>query len=270
MRYLFNEWDAVKDKINNKYLFIFLDFDGTLASIASSPDKAALSKKAKELLIKLSANRRLKIAFISGRAIGDLKNKVRIKSFIYAGNHGLEIGGPRIDFRPVVPRGYRTALERIKNELERKISSIDGAFVEDKGLSLSLHYRLVNNLRVPLLKTIFHETVILFLVKNRVKIKTGKMVLEVRPPIEWDKGKVVLWLLARQKSALKDKTVFPVYIGDDATDEDAFKALKRKGLTVFVGRPGNSKAGYYLKNTKEVTNFLRLITDMSVSQLCKN
>ena len=221
-------------------------------------------------MIRLSANPRLKIAFISGRAVEDLKNKVRIKSFIYTGNHGLEIEGPRIDFKPAVPQGYRMALGHIKNGLKQKISSINGAFLEDKGLSLSLHYRLVNKRQAPLLKTALHETVILHSVKNKVKIKTGKMVLEVRPPVEWDKGKVVLWLLARQKSALRDKTVFPVYIGDDVTDEDAFRALKRKGLTVFVGRPGNSKADYYLKNTKEVTKFLRLISDVSASQICKN
>jgi len=71
-----------------------------------------------------------------------------------------------------------------------------------------------------------------------------------------------LWLLARQHFVSGEKNVLPVYIGDDITDEDAFKALKRKGLTVFVGKPGSSKADYYLKNTEEVTKFLRLIMNL--------
>ena len=146
--------------------------------------------------------------------------------------------------------------------MEQKISYIRGAFVEDKGLSLSLHYRLVDKKQVPQIKTIFHEAVILYLVRNKIKIKPGKMVLEVRPPAEWDKGKVVLWLLARRNFISGEKNVLPVYIGDDITDEDAFRALKRKGLTVFVGEPGDSKADYYLKNTEEVVKFLRLISDL--------
>lgn len=260
MKYLFNEWNKIEDKIKDKYLFIFLDFDGTLVPIARTPDKAILPKKAKELLKRLVDNPRLKIACVSGRAIEDVKNKIGLKGIIYSGNHGLEIEGPKINFKPMFSPRYRIIIERIKNDLELKISSVDGAFVEDKRLSLSLHYRLVNKSQVPLLKTIFHEAVILYLVRNRIKIKPGKMVLEVRPPVEWDKGKVVLWLLSRQKFALKKENILPIYIGDDATDEDAFKALKNKGLTIFVGEHKDSCAKYYLRNQAEVTEFLGRIS----------
>ncbi|OGX00390.1 MAG: hypothetical protein A2062_07645 [Omnitrophica WOR_2 bacterium GWA2_44_7] len=78
------------------------------------------------------------------------------------------------------------------------------------------------------------------------------MLLEIRPPVDWDKGKVVLWLLARQRFILKDKDVFPVYIGDDTTDEDAFKVLKNKGLTIVVDSQKDSSAEYYVKDTAEV------------------
>jgi len=260
MKYLFNEWNTIRDKIKDKYLFIFLDFDGTLVPIAETPDKAILPEKVKELLAGLADNPRLKIALISGRAIEDIKNKIGLKSIIYSGNHGLEIEGPKIDFKPMVSPRYRIIIERIKNDLEQKISSIDGAFVEDKGLSLSLHYRLVNKSQIPLLKTIFHEAVILHLVRNKIKIKPGKMVLEVRPPVEWDKGKVVLWLLSRQMFALKKEGILPIYIGDDMTDEDAFKALKNKGLTIFVGEHKDSRARYYLRNQDEVIEFLGRIS----------
>jgi len=117
----------------------------------------------------------------------------------------------------------------------------------------------VDKKNIPQVKTIFHETVILYLVRNKIKIKTGKMVLEVRPPSEWDKGKIVLWLLVRQKFALKDKSFVPIYIGDDKTDEDAFKVLKNNGITIFVGKPKPSYAQYYLKDTNEVKEFLKRI-----------
>jgi trehalose-phosphatase len=82
------------------------------------------------------------------------------------------------------------------------------------------------------------------------------------PPVSWNKGKIVMWLLAKQEAVLRRKNILPVYIGDDLTDEDAFRALKTRGLTVFVGRPGKSCAGYYLKDTKEAGRFLRLISDL--------
>jgi trehalose-phosphatase len=80
--------------------------------------------------------------------------------------------------------------------------------------------------------------------------------LEVRPAVEWSKGKAALWLLSKQKSHLRGRPILPIYIGDDVADEEAFKALKNKGLTIFVGKPKKSHAKYYLKNTREVSKFL--------------
>ncbi|MFA5363016.1 MAG: trehalose-phosphatase [Candidatus Omnitrophota bacterium] len=260
MKYLFGEWGAIKDKIKGKRLFIFLDFDGTLVPLAPAPDKAVLSPKTKAVLRKLAGKPALKLAFISGRTVGNLKNKIGLKNVIYSGNHGLEIEGPKINFKPRVPPGYRRIIERIKNDLERRISPIEGAFVEDKGLSLSLHFRLINKSLIPLLKTVFHEAVTAYLARNEIRIKPGKMVFEVRPPVKWDKGKAVLWLLRRQMSALKDGAIVPIYIGDDVSDEDAFKALKNKGLTIFVGEHKNSCARHYLRDHDEVSGFLGRIS----------
>jgi len=262
MKYLFERWDALLDKLRDKFLFIFLDFDGTLAPIARTPDKAVLPKKVRAVLEKLAQDPRVKLAFISGRRIDSVKNKVGLKGVIYSGNHGLEIEGPKINFRPAVSPAYRVILERIKSDLEKKISSIEGAFVEDKGLTLSLHYRLVDKSRVAELKTIFHEAAVVYLARGKIRFKPGKMVLEVRPPVEWDKGRVVLWLLARQAFALEKKNILPIYIGDDTTDEDAFKALQNKGLTISVGRQKGSCAEYYLKSQGEVSGFLKRISEV--------
>jgi len=262
MDYLFRNWDQVREGLRGRYLFIFLDFDGTLAPIARTPDKAALPGKTRALLRRIADGGSAKLAFISGRTLEDLKNKIGLKNVIYSGNHGLEIEGPKIKFRSFLLPGYRKTLENIKNELTEKISSIAGALLEDKGISLSLHYRSVDKQQTPQLKTIFHETVISYLGGGKIKVKPGKMVLEVRPAIEWDKGKVVLWLLGRQLFAAGRENVLPVYIGDDITDEDAFKTLRNRGLTIFVGRPRESYARYYLRNPAEVTRFLRNISDI--------
>lgn len=265
MDYLFDNWSRIKETLKDKYLFIFSDFDGTLAPIVKKPSKVRMPWKTKILLNKLSKNPGCKIAIVSGRAIRDVKSKAGLKNVVYVGNHGLEIEGPRLNFcTPVLP-GYKATLERIKEELSGKISAIKGVFIEDKGLSLSLHFRSVNENKRALVKTIFHEIVILYKIKGIIKTKPGKMVLEVRPPVDWDKGKVVMWLLARQQFASGIKQVLPLYIGDDLTDEDAFKVLKNKGITIFVGEPKVSHARYYLKNVNEVAEFLKVILKMQVS-----
>ncbi|MGE5197197.1 MAG: trehalose-phosphatase, partial [Deltaproteobacteria bacterium] len=114
MDYLFKKWNEIKAKLKDKYLFIFLDFDGTLIPIAATPEKAVLPGSTKKLLEKISKSQRLKMAFISGRALDNIEQKIGLRDVIYSGNHGLEIEGPGIKFRPLVPPGYRKVLERIK------------------------------------------------------------------------------------------------------------------------------------------------------------
>ncbi len=260
MDYLYNRWVSIKERFKNKFLFIFIDFDGTLVSIAETPAKARLSRKVKNLLREIAGSPSAKLAFISGRIIDDIKNKIGLKNVIYSGNHGLEIEGPKIKFKPVVSPDFRKVLEKLRDDLIDKTSSFKGILIEDKGFSLSLHYRLADKEKIPQIKTIFHEAVIIPRVRNKIRVKTGKMVLEIRPPVEWDKGKVVLWLLARQVFVSKNLPVLPIYIGDDLTDEDAFKALKNKGLTILVGEPKDSHAQYYLKNPNEVKGFLKRLS----------
>ena len=121
---------------------------------------------------------------------------------------------------------------------------------------------MVEEKDLPAFKKAVSDVTDSYLAQDKIKIDCGKKVYEIKPPIKWDKGKVVLWLLARQQFAAGEKKVFPVYIGDDVTDEDAFRALKGKGLTIFIGESGNSKADFYLKDTEEVTKFLRLISGL--------
>ncbi len=264
MRHLFARWSYVKKRIGNKRIALFLDYDGTLTPIAASPDKAVIPPKIKELLKRLSKNKKCTPVIITGRSLKDIKKKTGLKNIIYAGNHGLQIEGPNIKFRAPVPPHYRIILQKIKKKLNERLSGIKGVLLEDKGLSLSIHYRLVNKKYAPIVKTSFYEVAAPYRKSGKIKTKTGKKVLEIRPAVKWDKGKAVLWLLQRLPAPGSNPFI-PVYIGDDSTDEDAFKALKTKGLTILVGRNVKSHAQYYILNSRETLDFISRI-----SEICGN
>ncbi|MBN1405966.1 MAG: trehalose-phosphatase [Candidatus Omnitrophica bacterium] len=271
MRHLFDNFENFKKKLTGRTVFLFLDYDGTLTPIVKTPDRALLSGRTKALLKWLAKNSGCKLAIISGRALKDVKRLTGIKGIIYSGNHGLEMEGPGLKCAGKVSRAYIKAIKRIRRNLNKSFSCVKGVFVEDKGLTLSLHYRLADKKLTPQIKTVFRQVIKQYIFKGVVRVRPGKMVFEIRPPVEWDKGRVVLWLLAKQRIAYGNKKVMPVYIGDDATDEDAFKALKRRGLTIFVGSPRRSHAEYYLKNTQEVFSFLGRIKNLKQkAALCRN
>jgi len=265
MDYLFSQFNKIERLFRNKFILLLLDYDGTLAPIVETPRKAVIHKDTKELLEKLSRSLYCKIGIISGRMLEDIKNIVGIRGIIYAGNHGLEIEGPKIKFESRVSPQLKSIIRNIAADMQKRISGIKGALIEDKGLTLSIHYRLVDKMDLPLFKKVLSEATRPYTAQGKIKVNSGKKVYEIKPPVKWDKGRVALWLFARQQFISGEKKVLPVYIGDDMADEQAFRALKRKGLTVFVGEPGNSIADYYLKNTEEVTKFLRLISDLRSS-----
>ena len=267
MKYLFAHWVNLKKDIIDKYIILFLDYDGTLTPIADTPHQAIIPKETKALLKELTKSLRVKIAIISGRSLGDIKALVGLKDIIYAGNHGLEIEGPKIKFESQVSPRLKSIIRHIYEDAVSKFSKIKGVLIEDKGLTISVHYRLVDKKDNQEFLSIFNEITDSYIVRGKIKINSGKKVYEIRPPVMWNKGMVVLWLLARQRFLLGENKIFPIYIGDDVTDEDAFKALKKKGLTIFVGEQSDSAAQYYLKTTEEVTEFLRLISDLSVSKI---
>jgi trehalose-phosphatase len=262
MEHLFSQWDKLKESLRGRSVFLFLDYDGTLSPIVKAPHKAVISKDVRNLLKKLSQKPEYKVAIISGRSLMDIKKRVGIKDIIYSGNHGLEVESPKIKYKPQVSAEYRQILENIRRELEFKIRKVKGAIIEDKGLSLAVHFREAGKQDTNLIKTAFREVTILPSVAKKIKIRSGKKVLEAGLPVKWDKGTIVLWLLSRQKFATNDKEVKAIYIGDDATDEDAFKALRKDGITVFVGEQKPSYAKFRLKDSKEVYDFLNRILDL--------
>ena len=252
MRNLLSRWDKLSRQIRKSpHTFLFFDYDGTLTPIVSRPEKAKCPHAIKFLIKRLQKDPRFTIAVISGRSLKDVKKMVGIKGITYAGNHGLQI--EKSPGRVLRPKGVSTRylLKKIKTSLKKRLSHIKGAWIENKGLTLSVHFRLVDKKKVASVKRIFKNTVASYVLSKKIKVSQGKMVLEVRPGVEWDKGKAVLQLLGRKKG-------LALYLGDDVTDMDAFRAIKGKGVSIFVGSlRADIRADYFLKNPKEVELFLK-------------
>ncbi|MFH0941204.1 MAG: trehalose-phosphatase [Candidatus Omnitrophota bacterium] len=260
MEHLLSQWELIRSRLKKKNVFLFLDYDGTLTPIAETPDEAVISGEAMDALSFVAKCPNCVIAVVSGRSIVDIRALVPIEGLIYAGNHGLEIQGTAIGSYVFVPEAMHGIIQEIKIKLQEAIVSVPGLFVEDKKWSLSCHYRKVSPEDVALAKAMFKEVVHSFQEDGKIYVVEGKKVLEVRPSVEWDKGKAVLWLLDKYlfgNNFDNNKEVIPVYLGDDATDIDAFKALQDKGITVWVGREPKFPTGYFLKDTTEVIEFLQ-------------
>ncbi len=239
----------------NKKIFLFLDYDGTLTPIVSKPHLARLSSSRRAKLKKLARNKNIKIAIVTGRSQENVKSMVKIPGIHYIGNHGF-----RID-RWVHPKARiaKKHIKKILEQLKKKLNKIKGIIYEDKGFTASVHYRLVKTSasgrevmsNVDRVFEVFNEIVSPYLRKKKVKVTYGKKILELRPPVSWDKGKAVLQLLNKSKN----KRYFPIYIGDDTTDEDAFAALSGRGQTICVGKRVGTNAKMCLDSIEAVYRF---------------
>jgi trehalose 6-phosphate phosphatase len=245
-------------------IVLFLDFDGTLAAIVGHYKSATILKESKLLLKKLVGKPECTLAVVSGRALSDVEKRVGLKNIIYAGNHGLEVVGPGITYNTFVKANVRKIFRAIKGELTNNVGRIKGVHIEDKSLTLSVHYRLVKSKNVADFKKRLLEYLLPYVIDRKAVVTEGKMVFEIKPRIEWNKGSVVLWLLKRLKKNVGRKNILPIFIGDDVTDEAAFHALEGKGLCIRVGYNEASAAPYYLKDIKQVTSFLKTILDSKV------
>jgi trehalose 6-phosphate phosphatase len=233
-------------------MLVFLDYDGTLVPICSEPRLAVLSPGRRRFLESLG--RILRIGIVSGRSLADLRRTVRIDGISYLGNHGLEILAGRwswvhpgaLSARPAV----RTALRRIR----REIGGTSGLLIEDKGLTASLHVRAVEPaLRARVLEATMDEIQRL---RPALKVTAGKMVIEIRPNVMWDKGRGILKV---SRWMGRGRTAVRVYIGDDRTDEDAFRALGGKDVTIHVGRSGITAARFRISDVDHVWKFLEAL-----------
>jgi len=262
MEYLFDVWNNVSRRLKSaQHVLLLTDYDGTLTPIVEKPELAVLSPETRKLLRALAKNRQYTVGVISGRALADLKSRVGVDGIVYAGNHGLEIEGLGSGFLEPVAEEMRPLLYILNRALLAALRGIRGVFVEDKGLTLSVHYRLADDSEMGKVQDAFTKVTAPLQVTGQIKITRGKKVYEIRPPVNWDKGKAISWLMAKLREMRGKSAALPVYLGDDLTDEDGFKVIeKSNGLSVFVGdQDTQTIARYFLKSPDDVTEMLRVL-----------
>jgi len=254
MKPLWREWPNLEPIIvAQRRLVLLLDFDGTLSPLAETPDGARLPARVRRSLLRLVSLGGVRVAVISGRPVDYLRRTIRLQPVYYSGNHGLEIVGPRTSYCHPMAAGLRKQIRRWAKSWQDPVSRIPGAFLEDKGVSLSLHYRRV----LPHHLSAFRALVRRLRIETaacRVRWQQGKKVWEVLPAAAWDKGRAARVLTQRLKH------FFPVIVGDDETDEDMFRAFRGKGLTIAVGRT-RSAAAFRLRRQNDVPRFLERLCD---------
>jgi trehalose-phosphatase len=266
VQHLFKSWASfVADLRDAPHVLLLSDYDGTLTPIVSRPEEAILPPAVRDKLHTLSERPGFSVGIISGRSLPEVKSMVGIEKIYYAGNHGLEMEGPGIKFISPEAQAARARMKDLARQLVSRLTSIKGALVEDKGLSLSIHYRLVKRGEENTVTEIINHLASPLLNNGEIRITSGKKVWEIRPPIDWHKGKAVEAIRKEIKIFQKLEQVMTIYLGDDITDEDAFRVIHHpEGWSIFVGRENPASDGeYFLKSTSEVAYFLSRLLELS-------
>ncbi|XP_043716244.1 probable trehalose-phosphate phosphatase F [Telopea speciosissima] len=269
-----SSFEGIMNHAKGKRIALFLDYDGTLSPIVDDPDHAFMSNTMRSAVRTVA--KYFPTAIISGRSRDKVFEFVGLTELYYAGSHGMDIIGPvqnsvsvgdhpncirstdkqgkeiylfqpASEFLPMIDEVFRSLVEKTKE--------IEGATVENNKFCVSVHYRNVDEKNWTTIAQCVHD-----IIKDypRLRLTHGRKVLEVRPVINWDKGKAVEFLLDSLGLSNSDD-VLPMYVGDDRTDEDAFKVLREgnRGYGILVSSwPKESNAFYSLRDPSEVMEFL--------------
>jgi trehalose 6-phosphate phosphatase len=249
-------WQEIERRLAGARPVLFLDYDGTLSPIAPRPELATLPAPTRRVLARLAA--RLPVAVLSGRGLDDVRGLVGIEGIVYAGSHGFDVAGPGLCL--TVGDGIPARIADAAVALRRRLAGIAGILVEDKGFAVAVHFRLVAGEDLPAVEDAVREVAAAY---PDLRVSGGKKVFELRPALDWDKGRVLLWLLDRLAPSGQGKEALPLYVGDDVTDEDAFRAIAGRGLGILVAEePRETAATYCLRDPEEVRQFLEKLAEL--------
>jgi trehalose 6-phosphate phosphatase len=208
---------------------VFYDFDGTLSEIVEDPDSARLVDGAADALTSLSAA--CPVAILSGRDLADVRERIGLPGLWYAGSHGFELTGPDgTHHQNPEAAASIPVLAGAAADLADQLGRIPGVVVEHKRFGVAVHYRNAARDRVgevaAAVRTAGQRTAL--------RVTTGREVIELRPNIDWDKGKTLRWVLDYIRDNEGAGPLLPIYLGDDITDEDAFDAVDDDGIAILV------------------------------------
>lgn len=260
MKYLFSEQKKIETKIRKaKSILLVCDFDGTLVCIKPTPKLVRLPKKTKKLLSLLAKDKRNSVGIMSGRPLSEIRKIIGLDNIFYTGNHGFEIKLPkRKKFIHPQAKKTRYLIKSLAKEFAGLLSGYKGLLIEDKIYTLSIHYRNCLRGQIASLKKDVRRVCLPLIKEKKIRLTLGKKVIEIRPPVDWNKGKALSWI----ENKLKIYKALTIYIGDDRTDEDAFAQIRR-GLAIYVGRKKKySSAKFYLFNPNQVIEFLTFLTNL--------
>lgn len=246
-------FDRFKENINEaENIFLFLDYDGTLAPFHPLPGEAYALENSVEMLKKLSKSEKYKISFVSGRKLSGLQKMLEIENANYAGSHGLEV---KLAFEdeityPFQNNNIKGKSKKLYQKTKEKYKLMDKVKLEDKGFGIALHCSSEEQESEieSSLKADFSETA--------YQVLAGRKLVELRPE-GWDKGKAVKYISEKVKVFFNINNYLTIYIGDDRTDEDAFRKIE-SGISIYVKNDDNLKtaADYYLKDPEDTAKLL--------------
>ncbi|KAI0520596.1 hypothetical protein KFK09_008072 [Dendrobium nobile] len=257
-------FEQITNYAKGKKVALFLDYDGTLSPIVDNPDNAFMSSAMRSAVKDVA--KFFPAAIISGRSRDKVYEFIGLKDLFYAGSHGMDLACPGKEsnlfqpaskFLPIINAVFKCLIDKTKD--------IKGSKVENNKFCLSVHYRLVDEKNWSVIAQRVHD-----ILKNYplLQLTHGRKVLEIRPIIDWNKGKAVNLLL--ECLGLNRDDVLPIYIGDDRTDEDAFKVLRElnRGYGILVSSVSKeTEAHYSLKDPSEVMVFLRSLVRWKNAQI---
>ncbi|PRW60926.1 trehalose-phosphate phosphatase A [Chlorella sorokiniana] len=254
-----HSFDQIAALAANKLVAVFLDYDGTLTPIVSNPDLALMSDHARAAVRRVA--QLFPTAIISGRGREKVQQFVQLAELYYAGSHGMDIVGPDVEGTPHADLAFQPAaqyeplMDAVYEELAAGVAQIAGSSVEHNKFCVSVHFRNCDPDDYPAVVGVVEAVAA---AHPELRVTRGRKVLEVRPQVDWDKGTALAHLLELLGLADPDRVVC-LYIGDDRTDEDAFKVLaeRRLGGGILVStKPKPTAALWTLRDPAEVAAFL--------------
>jgi trehalose 6-phosphate phosphatase len=241
------------DVVAARHPAVFFDFDGTLSDIVNDPDAARMSEGVADALTSLTAQ--CPVAILSGRDLADVRQRIGLPGIWYAGSHGFELTGPGGEHHQNTEAAASIpVLENAAAELSGQFGDIPGVVVEHKRFGVAVHYRNAARDRVGEVAAAVRAAG----QRSALRVTTGREVIELRPNVDWDKGKTLRWVLDHIRDTGTGR-LLPIYLGDDITDEDAFDAVHDDGIAIVVRHSDDgdraTAARYALDNPQRVGEF---------------
>lgn len=236
--------------------FLFFDYDGTLSPIVSRPEEAVTPPESIRYLRKLSRHSGTRVAVVTGRPLESIQKQVGAPDLVFAAVHGLVIHARDFHFVQPQAQRFQPTIRRAVGRLESALGGREGVAIEDKGLTVAVHYRrAAPSDAEDALRTSRRVAAEL----KGVRRLEGKKVVELGPDVDWDKGRAVELILERLCGPEWPGRLAVLYVGDDRTDEDAFRRLAdraKDAVTVHVGFRDPTAARYRVRDPDGVTEIL--------------